>query len=538
MVTKKAILTMVLSGLLIAVACKKEQHPGKIPITDNPDGTPVEQTIYDSVITNQVKYITALQLPSGALKDNEASNSRICGYFANIACRALLKRPTAENVAIVKKYLVWYMSKLNGNTNPVTGGTEIPGSVYDYYAPGETTNGTYDSVDSYAATFLSLAKELAELSATEKAWVAGYSTQLTLIGSAMEKCIDNEGNNVPTTFGTDDNDGLSVDSYVHGAKYTMDNAEVNEGLKAMVWLQTNALGGSKTAHFQTLLDANTNAIETQLWRETMYNWNDNGSTGGATISKWSTFYADATCQLYPGMLGVIEPQSQRANLLYTTFNVHYPAWSNGTIYSGAYPWAVISYAAAVINDKARVDEYITHILSLNKAGKQKDYWYNAEAAFVILAADRMKNQGSTPIYAPVPIIEEPEPADDANLALNQTATASTSFNDPQLSVDGNLATRWSLAAATENEWYKVDLGKSRSISRVDIKWEGAYATDYALQVSTDDVTYTTVFSTTTSTGGDVSDTFTAANARYVKILLNKGALPYPMSFWEFEVYKK
>lgn len=538
MLTRKKILTGLLLSFIAIGACKKEQHPGKTPITDDPVIKPVQQTIYDSVITNQVQYLAALQMPSGALKDNEASNSRICGYFANIACRALLKKPTAANIAIVKKYMAWYISKLNGSTNPVTGKPEVPGSMYDYYAPGETTNGTYDSVDSYAATFLSLAKELAELSATEKAWVATYSTQLTLIGSAMEKCIDNAANNVPTTFGTDDNDGLSVDSYVHGAKYTMDNAEVNEALKAMVWLQTNLLGGSKTAHFQALLQANTNAVESQLWRGTMYNWNDNGSTGGTSISKWTAFYADATCQLYPGMLGVIDPLAERANRLYTTFNKYYPGWSTGIVYSGAYPWAVISYAAAVINDKTRVDEYIRHILSLNKAGKQKNYWYSAEAAFVILAANRMKNQGNTPLYTPVAIIDEPEPADDANLALNQTATASTSFNDPQLSIDGNASTRWSLAAATENEWYKVDLGKTRSISRVDIKWEGAYATDYALQVSTDNVTYTTVYATNKSTGGNVSHTFSAANARFVKILLNKGALPYPMSFWEFEVYKK
>ena len=125
-----------------------------------------------------------------------------------------------------------------------------------------------------------------------------------------------------------------------------------------------------------------------------------------------------------------------------------------------------------------------------------------------------------------------------NLALNKTASASTSFNDPQLSIDGNLGTRWSLAAATENEWYKVDLGKVENIGRIDIKWEGAYASEYALQVSTNDVTFSTVFSTTTNPGGDVSNTFSAVDARYVKILLIKGALPYPMSFWEFEVYKK
>jgi hypothetical protein len=381
-----------------SIGCKKQVHPEKVPIIDVPGSVPVPVTIYDAVIANQIRYIIPLQMQSGALKDNEVSNSKITAYFANISCRALLKKPTTENVAVVKKYMIWYMSKLNGNTNPVTGGVEVPGSVYDYFAPGETTKGTYDSVDSYAATFLSLAKEFAQISNTNKDWLASYATQLNLIGSAMEKCIDNTENNIPTTFTPDDNDGLSVDSYVHGAKYTMDNAEVNEGLKSMVWLQANVLGGAKTTHFQTLLTINTSAIESQLWRGDRYNWNDNGSTG-ASISNWTKFYADATCQLYPGLFGVIDPFSVRANVLYTKFNDYYPNWSSGVVYSD-YPWTIICYAAATINDKSRVDQYINHILALNKLGKQKEYWYDAEAAFVILAADKMKNQGGAKVYVP------------------------------------------------------------------------------------------------------------------------------------------
>ena len=516
----------------ITIGCKKQAHPDKVPIVEIPGAEPEPLTIYDAVIANQIRYIISLQMQSGAIKDNGVSNSKITAYFANISSRALLKKPTAENVAAVKKYMIWYMGKLNGNTNTVTGGVEIPGSVYDYYAPDETTKGAYDSVDSYAATFLSLAKEFAQLSAINKDWLAGYSAQLNLIGSAMEKCIDDTENNIPTPFTPDDNDGLSVDSYVHGAKYTMDNAEVNEGLKSMIWLQTNVLGGAKTTHFQTLLANNTNAIESQLWRGDRYNWNDDGSMG-ASNSNWTNFYADATCQLYPGLFGAIDPFSDRANLLYTKFNVYYPNWSSGVIYSGVYPWAVICYAGATINDKTRVDEYINHILTLNKAGKQKDYWYNAEAAFVILAADKMKNQGNGKMFVPSPIVE---PA-NANLALNKTASASTSFNDPNLSIDGNLKTRWSLAAATENEWYKVDLGLEKSVSRIDIKWEGAYATDYTLQGSVDNVNFTDLKVVSGSLGGNVSHTFTATNARYIKILLKKAALSYPMSFWEFEVYK-
>ena len=505
---------------------------------ENPNTKPVEpvKSLYDTIITYQINYILATQLPDGAFTDTKISGSRISPYFANIACRALLKVPTAANIAAVKKWMVWYMNKLNGNINPVTGNPEIAGSVYDYYGSAQTTNGTYDSVDSYAATFLSLAKDLAVISPSDKDWLAGYSSKLILIGDALEKCIDNQANTVPSTFGPDDNDGLSVDSYVHGAKYLMDNAEVNEGLKSMIWLQSNVLTNNNAAHYQVLSDANTSAIESQLWRGTMYNWNDNGSTG-STNSKWSVFYADATCQLYPGLFGVINPTSARANLLYSTFNSKYPNWSEGTVYdAGGYPWAVVCYAAAVINDKARVVSYLNHILSFNKAGSEKPKWYIGEAAFVILASERMKKQGNAPKFIPTTIPEIPIPT-VTNLALGKKATSSGGGNTEGLSNDGDMGTRW-FSAIADNQWWKTDLGSLQNISKIDIKWEGAYATDYAIQVSSDDVNFTTVFSTTTGAGGDVSHPFTSTDARYINLILNKRIeIQWAFSFWEFEVYK-
>jgi hypothetical protein len=383
----KKINIVVLLGLLGVCSCQKTDAGKVTPKTDN---KPVEKSIYDEVIDYQVSFILAAQLPDGPIMDTSIPGSRISPYFADIAARALLKKPNVTDIAAVKKWMIWYMNHLNGSTNPVTGGPEVPGSIYDYAGAAETTNGTYDAVDSGAATFLALAMDLMIASPADKDWLAGYATQLSTIAGAMEQCLDNAANNIPATFAQDDNDGLSIDSYVHGAKYLMDNSEVNEGLRAMVYLETNVLNGD-AAHYQALLDANTAGMESQLWRTNMYNWFADGSTG-ATNSKWSTFYADAVGQLYPGMLGVIDPQSTRASDLYGTFNSNYPAWSTGTVYSGQFPFAVVSYAAAVFKDKARVDQYINHILSFNRAGNQKPYWYNAEAAFTIMAASKMKSE--------------------------------------------------------------------------------------------------------------------------------------------------
>jgi hypothetical protein len=397
----KKICMVLLLGTLFVCACQKAKT---VPNRKKDDGdTTVVNTkpIYDEVINYQVQFILAAQLPDGPIMDTSVPGSRISPYFADIAARALLKRPDATNIAAVKKWMVWYLGKLNGAINPVTGAPEVVGSIYDYYGAAETTNGTYDAVDSGASTFLSLAMELVVASPADKAWVAGYAVKIKAVADALEKCIDNANNNVNIAgggFSPDDNDGLSIDLYAHGAKYLMDNAETNDGLKAMVWLESNVFNGD-AAHYQQLLDANTAGMESQLWRSKMYNWFDDNSKGN-TNSKWPTFYADALGQLFPGMLGVIDPLSSRANGLYSAFNVHYPAWSNGTVYSGQFPFAVVSYAAAVINDKVRVDEYINHILSFNRAGTQKPYWYNAEAAFVIMAASKMKSQGNNSVFTP------------------------------------------------------------------------------------------------------------------------------------------
>ena len=364
----------------------------------NGGGSTDISTIYNNVVSYQTSYLRTLQITSGAIKDTEESNSRICPYFANFVCLALLKDPSAENVSIVKKYMQWYVSKLNGTKNPISGNAEIQGSIYDYYGVSETTQGTYDSVDSYAATFLMLAMELAKTSGENKTWLMQYVEKLTLVSKAMEKCIDTNYNSVPESFGPDDDDGLSVASYVYPAKYLMDNCEVNQGLKAAKWLKDNNLISTNSGDFQALLNINTSGIESQLWRNGSYNWNDNGSA--SAITKWTVFYPDATSQLYPGLFDVIDASGDRANRLYTQFNRSYPDWSKGYAYT-TYPWTLVCYAAANINDQTRVNEYIKHINSYNVKNTQKAYWYNAEAAFVILAIDKIKNIGNTPPYIPI-----------------------------------------------------------------------------------------------------------------------------------------
>ncbi len=356
---------------------------------DNPDegeGTEMDR-IYDAVKKNQLAYIRSLQISSGAIKDNEQSNSRICPYFSNFAVMALLKNPAAENVAVVKKYITWYLSKLNKtNTNPHTGNPEIIGSIYDYYGDTETTNGTYDSADSYAATFLEIIMELAKLSDENKNWLQEKKDDISLVASAMINTIDTEQFSIPTDFTSDDDDYLSIAKLDYPVKYLMDNCEVNIGLKAAVWLKENGLI-TNSEDFSTFLTKNTESINA-LYNGTAFRWNK--GPNGAGDPDLSKFYADAVCQLYPGMFRVIAPDSEIAKKVYTQFNKNFGKWASGTTYAG-FPWTIVAYAAATINDVARVETYVKHINSYNSKGVQKDYWYSAEAGSLLLAIDRIQN---------------------------------------------------------------------------------------------------------------------------------------------------
>jgi hypothetical protein len=124
----------------------------------------------------------------------------------------------------------------------------------------------------------------------------------------------------------------------------------------------------------------------------------------------------------------------------------------------------------------------------------------------------------------------------ANAAAGRPATASSTENagtPASAAFDGNTATRWS-SAFSDPQWIRVDLGSSRSVCQVVLRWEGAYATAYQIQTSTDGNAWTTIHSTTTSTGGTQTLTVTGTG-RYVRMLGTARATGFGYSLWEFEV---
>jgi Carbohydrate binding module (family 6)/F5/8 type C domain/Ricin-type beta-trefoil lectin domain/Putative Ig domain len=125
-----------------------------------------------------------------------------------------------------------------------------------------------------------------------------------------------------------------------------------------------------------------------------------------------------------------------------------------------------------------------------------------------------------------------------DIALNKTATSSSTENGSFLAqdaFDGNTtSTRWS-SAFSDPQWLEVDLGSTQSICQVALYWETAYATAFQIQTSNDNVNWTTIYSTTTGTGGN-QILNVSGSGRYLRMYGTARATQYGYSLWELEAF--
>jgi F5/8 type C domain len=124
-----------------------------------------------------------------------------------------------------------------------------------------------------------------------------------------------------------------------------------------------------------------------------------------------------------------------------------------------------------------------------------------------------------------------------NAALNKPATASSTENGgtpASAAFDGNTGTRWS-SAFSDPQWLQVDLGSSQTVCQVTLNWEAAYAKSFQVQTSPDGTTWTTVYSSTTGTGG-VANLTVSGTGRYVRMYGTVRATGYGYSIWEMAVF--
>lgn len=129
-----------------------------------------------------------------------------------------------------------------------------------------------------------------------------------------------------------------------------------------------------------------------------------------------------------------------------------------------------------------------------------------------------------------------------NLALQKPVSVG-SFESGSLlgsnAVDGDMNTRWS-SEWSDPQWIYVDLEQPYAIDRVVIYWEGSFAIQYQVQVSTNAIQWTSVATITNGNGGTDTINFTSQNARYIRMYGTQrnsiSGFQYGYSIYELEVY--
>ncbi|GAA0954644.1 discoidin domain-containing protein [Virgisporangium aurantiacum] len=115
-----------------------------------------------------------------------------------------------------------------------------------------------------------------------------------------------------------------------------------------------------------------------------------------------------------------------------------------------------------------------------------------------------------------------------------TASSYEGGNAPAAALDGRTTTRWS-SEFSDPQWIRVDLGGNATVNRVILNWEAAYATAFQVQLSNDGNAWTTIYSTTTGTGG-VQTLNVTGTGRYIRMNGTARATGYGYSLWEFQVF--
>lgn len=347
-----------------------------------------DKLLLEYIYTTETAWLASLQLSNGAIPMTAAKDGEVTvnPYFSDIAALAMLDN--AEKYKDnVKSYLDWHFSHLN---TAETDYNKTDATIYDYTVTLENGNivkeeisvkddkPSYDSTDSYAATFLTLLGKYYDKTADIEYIKANYS-DIVRITEAMLYTL---------------NLGLTYAKPDYKIMYLMDNCEVYEG--ALSASRLLALVSDRSPEQNLILTKVTYAadwikstVEKKLWNSEDGYYEAGLFTDGkpAYEFSWDNFYPCATAQLFPVIHGLIPADSSRAVTLYDSFCDSY-SWETFDIPSDFY-WGSNVLAAAEIGDSERVMSYMRNYTSLMLLHKYP--LYNADAARVSMAAYKLLN---------------------------------------------------------------------------------------------------------------------------------------------------
>ncbi len=335
--------------------------------TPTPSPTPVNSGSYSGDFSSTSNWLATQFAPSGALL---YSTTRINPYYANLAALGLVKDPV--RYVQVENWMRWYIGHLNYSDKWGVGGT-----MYDYNIVNgqEVSSGDADSTDSYAATFLSLAYAyFATGNPAAQSYVRSIASQLDLIAQVLAK--------------TQQSDGLTWAKPDYQIKYLMDNSEVFRGLADAATL-FGSMGDTAKQNYYSSLATKCQSGVWGMWMGNYWAVYKDG-IGRLSAPNMSTWYPDASAQLFPVLYGVVPGSDPKAQAAYAYFNQAWPGWPqlsfNG---QDPFPWVMVADGAALMGDSGRVATYISSVRDkwVNKGFPWT--WYSMEAGWYMRLANYM-----------------------------------------------------------------------------------------------------------------------------------------------------
>ncbi len=130
------------------------------------------------------------------------------------------------------------------------------------------------------------------------------------------------------------------------------------------------------------------------------------------------------------------------------------------------------------------------------------------------------------VYNPPPV----------NIALNKNVTVSSVEGtglEGSKAVDGSYTTRWS-SQFSDPQIITIDLGSALPFDQIRLVWEAAFAKEYLLQHSSDNVNWTTIAHPTNAMGGTEKYNVDTT-ARYIRLTGLSRGTEYGYSLYEIEV---
>lgn len=336
-------------------------------------------------LQQEIRWLASLQTTSGAIKNShkfaklKPKRYRITPYFANFAALALTG--SREMLSHVRKYLEWYFRHVNWPDRQRIKGAQLYGTINDYFVTEdglEIPTRDYDSADSYAATFLSLARRYFEVSGDREIF---WQNRQRLKGIC----------DVPVRL--KGRDGLTWAKPSYKVKYLMDNCEVFKGLKdaAVLWEKVFANQCLGKYYHRQASEVQAAILKNLRKGEEFYKQK---YLVFKLPAKWNRWYPDVVCQLYPIIFEVLPSQSQLAKTLYEK------VLNNGQINqncdwinlkAGKFPWLIAGFASALMDDLQNAQRFLQNV-GEKFVGHEDEpgfHWNSFEAAWFVLLAQKI-----------------------------------------------------------------------------------------------------------------------------------------------------